>query len=586
MKIHSILLVMILALTACQNSDKDASPANTNPQLPETQIKGQARLLFVDMTSAPNSGWGNNSNKGAAITVWGIGLGKSRGDSYITVGGVKLTADSDYGRWGEAWPTPFWSRVTFWLNDGMHAGNSDITITVNGKTSNPLPFTIREGRILFISASGINGNGSLSSPFNYTQAGGHGIGYVDDMLAGDIYYFRGGNYDKKVNEGNSILWLRHTEAVGTEQQPIAMIAYPGEKPVFTIPTYNTNLNKGIRLSNKYNVFSGFKIDSEWMTADLSGSYHRLIGNDLIGLKNFYGGGTGIVTTGGSGNKILGNAIHGGNSKDRFDHATYFSGCAYEEGSHLGWNYVFNNDFGRGPELAINHQENRCEPDNPQQIIKAHFVFNNIVDCSPQRAVALNVYDLSYDTGEIAPEPTYVYNNLFLNCGTLDTVNTNHIGWAPALIANTAHTRFYNNVLYNTHYLGFQISGGVLSSRFQNNILVMNSSSVLDNDRADIYLQNDAPDKSIVSNNLFFDMGDSAMNTQHIDTQTNMMEQDPLFVNPDQLDFSLQADSPAFDAGTSDLLFEVPAPDYAPINRDITFLIREGAYDLGLFEYIE
>ncbi len=580
MKNYFYIILVALFLSACSGGDEDASVNSQTPQL-ATSLPAQPRLLFSDMTSAPHSGWSTTEpKKGAAVTVWGYGLGDAKNDSYISVGGVKLNAETDYARWGEAWPTPFWSRITFWLNEQIPNGATDITVTVDGKTSNSLDFTIREGRIFFVSASGVEGNGSLTQPFNYTQAQGT-TDFIGQMQAGDIYYFRNGTYDSVVNGGNSVIWIRDSEPSGSESQPISMIAYPGEKPKFYVATYNVNFNKAVQFSNQYMVFSGFQIDSEWMAASLSGSYHRFVGNDLLGMKAKYGSGTATITTGGSGNKILGNAIHGGRSKDRFDHATYFSGCADVVGNHLGWNYVYDNDFGRGPELSINHQEDRCAPDT--QILKAHFIFNNIVDCSPQRAVAINVYDLSYDAGEPEPEPTFVYNNLFMNCGTLDKSNTDNIGWAPTIIANTGHTRFYNNVLYNSEYMGFQTSSNILSTEFRNNIVVMNSSSPLDG-RDDLFVNDNSPDKSNISNNLFFDKGNSVTKATDIDTNLNMVGLDPLFENPTLLDFRLQAGSPAIDSGASDLLFDVAPPDYAPVNRDIIYSIREGAYDMGIYEY--
>lgn len=557
------------------------SPTGSQTPQPTAFVPGQPTLLFSDMVSAPNSGWdGAASGKGAAITVWGYGLGAAKGDSYVTVGGVKLTDAADYATWGEAWPTPFWSRITFWLNDQMAMGATDITVTVDGKTSNPLRFTIREGRIFFVSASGATGDGSISQPFDYAQASGT-TDFVGKMQTGDIYYFRSGTYDRIVNGGNSVIWIRDSEPSGSESRPISMIAYPGEKPTFHVATYNVNFNRAVQFSNQYMVFSGFRIDAEWTAASLSGSYHRFVGNDLLGMKAKYGAGTATITTGGSGNKILGNAIHGGRSKDRFDHATYFSGCADIVGNHLGWNYVYDNDFGRGPELSINHQEDRCAPGT--QILKAHFVFNNIVDCSPQRAVAINVYDLSYDAGEPEPEPTFIYNNLFMNCGTLDLSDTNNIGWAPAIVANTGHTRFYNNVLYNSAYLGFQASSNILSTEFRNNIVVMNSAVPLDG-RAHLYVSDGSSGRSNISNNLFFDMGNSVTDADGIDTTVNTVGLDPLFENPSNVDFRLRTGSPAINAGANDLLFDVAPPDYAPVSRDIIFATREGAYDLGPYEH--
>ncbi len=286
---------------------------------------------------------------------------------------------------------------------------------------------------------------------------------------------------------------------------------------------------------------------------------------------------------GNGNIILGNAFHGGNSKDRFDHATYFSGCAPDVGNHLGWNYVYDNDFGRGPELSVNHQQNRCAPNT--EILKAHFIFNNIVDCGPQRAIAINIYDLSYDTGEPEPEPTYFYNNIILNCGTLDLSDTNNIGWVPTLIANSGHARFYNNVLYNSEYMGFQNSAATLSTEFKNNIIVMNSTSPLADDRDHLYINDDNPSNSNISNNLFYDIGNSVTSIDDIDTNTNIINQDPQFANPAAIDFALNPTSPAINAGTNDLLFEVPAPSYAPINRDIKFILRSGQFDIGAYESI-
>jgi len=309
-------------------------------------------------------------------------------------------------------------------------------------------------------------------------------------------------------------------------------------------------------------------------------YHKLVGNDITGLKNFYGAGTGIISTQGNGNRILGNAIHGGNSKNRFDHATYFSGCAPVKGNHLGWNYVYDNDFGRGPELSINHQQNRCEPD--VEILKSHYVFNNIVDCSPQRAVALNVYDLSYDSGEEPPEPTYVYNNLILNCGTLDTENTQHIGWAPALLGRT-YVHIFNNVIYNAQYTGYQ-SGEVIESSFKNNIIVMDSSDPLDG-RDHRYIRDNSDGVAQIENNLFFDKGNGKISALQIDESKNLVGADPLFSNPEGGDFTLQQESPAIDSGANDVDLAAMhnPPQYAPLNRDMKLVLRYN-FDIGAFEY--
>ena len=538
-------------------------------------------LLFLDLPSAPNHGWSaTEPNKGAAITIWGHNLGSVRGNSYVSVGNYKLKADSDYASWGDSWPTPYWQKITFWLNDNIPQGPQAITVTIDGKVSNPLDFTVREGRIFYISPSGNAGDGSYDSPFLYTQAGGS-AGYVSNMLPGDVYYFRTGVYNTKANGGASVLWIRDTEPSGTAASPIALIAYPGENPVISVETYSVNFKSGFQMNNQYMVISGFRFDSEYVAVNLSGDYLRLVGNELVGVKSKYGAGTGIVNTAGNGEVILGNSIHSGNSKDRFDHGSYFSGCSPVEGNRLGWNYYYNLDFGRGPLISINHQQDRCIPG--VEIIKSHFIFGNIVDCSAQRATALNVYDLSYDLGEPEPEPTYVYNNLFVNCGTLDLSNQSNVGYAPALKANSGHARFYNNVIYNSEYIGFKVSNKVLSTYFQNNIIVMNSSSPLDG-RDDKYVDDQSPASSVIRDNLFYDKGNSTTDASGIDAVLNIIGEDPKFNDPVNGNFTLSSSSPAINLGSNNLIFEVSPPAYAPIDRDITFMPRIGLIDLGAYEY--
>ena len=539
-------------------------------------------LLFSDIESGPNSGWSaGEPGKGAAVTIWGSGFESNRGASFVTVNGTALTANVDYAVWGEYWPTEHFQKITFWLNDAVINGSGEITVTVDGVESNPLPFTVRAGTIHFITASNDGGDGSLDDPFDVDNASSD---WIDDMAPGDLYYFRDATiYDGEYNGGNSCIWIRRSETSGTAALPIALLAFPGEKPVFEIPTFSTNFNNALRLSNNYMVYAGFTIDSEWLGASIAGDFHRFIGNDVVGLKDFYGAGTGIVTTGdnnahtGDGNKILGNAIHGGNSQNRFDHAIYLSGCADNGGGEVGWNHFYDNDFGRGPIISINHQGNRCEP---SQVLDAHFVFNNIVDCSVQRATAINVFDLSFDTGEPEPEPTYVYNNVFISCGTFDGAD-NNVGYAPAIVHNAAgRARFYNNTLYDAGYVGFRIRG-VDDSQVKNNIIHMSADFA--GPTGNRYMSIDNEPVVSLSNNLYFGLGNYTTCADCALDQNNIDNLDPLFMDAGMLDFNLQPGSPAIDVGTDDLLFEVAPPSYAPVERDLNFTLRSSTPTLGTYD---
>ncbi len=540
-------------------------------------------LLFSDMKNAPKTGWSvSEPDKGASITLWGRDLGDVRGNSYVSVNGVKLTHESDYAVWGAYWPTPFYQKITFWLNSQMRDGAGEIRVTVNGKTSNALPFRIREGRIFFVSNE-TNGDGSLENPFKNSELTKWGV-LQFGLKEGDILYYRGKSYTEAQYGANSFIRINDPDNKLnlSEDKPFSLIAYPGERPHIT---YGDNAyGAAFKSQIKYSVFSGFEVETEYTSIGMS-HWGRVIGNDLVGLVKTSNSGTAIVTTSGNGNKIFGNAIHGGRSGWRLDHGTYFSGCADIEGNYLGWNYVYDNDFGRGPELSVNHQEDRCAPNT--QILKSHFIFSNIVDCMPQRATVINVYDLSYDPGEEEPEPIFIYNNIFANCGTLDFNDTDNVGWAPASITQPSrgHSRFYNNTFYNMHYVGFQVGSGELSSYFRNNIMVMNSSGVLADSRAHQYVINGNRGKSntVISDNLFYDIGANTMNLADLDTATNVEGQNPLFVNPSDFDFNLKKESPAINAGVNDLIFEVQAPAFAPVSKDIFGRERSGKYDLGAVE---
>ncbi len=613
MKKVILLILLLITMIGCLKKDvpkvEDVRVPIEKPANPQTYIKGSPVIAYSDIESGPNKGWSKaEPNKGVAVTIWGRNLGQNRGNNYVSVGGVKLTNDSDYANWGEFFPTPFWQRITFWLNNKMTNGNTTITVTINGLESNPLPFTIRDGNIYFVDQNITMGDGDHDTPFNYERS--LQFEKFQTLNEGDTVYYRGGTYERMPifsngDKAGSLLWFGGSDSFkhkdGTKEKPIAFLAYPGEKPLFSIPAMNGYGLNGVGLANDYLVLSGFSIDVPYNAVGIGGNYIRVIGNDLIGMKGAYGNGSAQVVTGGSGAKILGNGIHGGRSKSRFDHAVYFSGAPIEEGSHLGWNYIYDNDFGRGPEIAVNHQGDRV----PEKMnVKSHFVFSNIVDANPQRATFINIFDLSYDEGDpVDPEPIFVYNNIFINGGTLDTVNSYDIGWATAISITRDHSRFYNNTIYNTAYQGIGVGRGVeghFSTNIQNNALIMNSNVKVDRDEHFYLTDTSYPNTAKITNNLFYDTGHGNIrdyipwaknNPRGFDKELNISNENPLFKNEvsdkvELLDFSPIKNSPLIDSGINKLDNIDMLPDYAPITRDIFFRDRKGNFDIGAVEYYE
>jgi len=281
-------------------------------------------IFFSDLISAPKNGWDSSEpNKGAIVTIWGRNFGTQRGDSYVTVNGTELTTNSDYK---DAWaktnnPVPFLQTITFQLNSSMSNGDGTISVSVNNKTSNTIPFRINTiGSIYFIDVNASGGTGTLSDPWSNLRD------FIEEMQPGDVGYFREGLYNKKYNGGKSNIWVRKSETWGTAQDPIGFIGYPNEVAMFDSWTTGnkSNFNKSV-IIEAYHMTIAKLATRAFARGIQVGRYGRIIGNDAIGVQEKIGG-AGIIHTGSDGVKILGNAVHGGRSKNRLDHSIYIDGC--------------------------------------------------------------------------------------------------------------------------------------------------------------------------------------------------------------------------------------------------------------------
>lgn len=484
-------------------------------------------IAFSDLIMAPSSGWSDlEPSKGAAVTIWGRNFGSVRGSSYITVNGTSLTADSDYPveePWGQSnKPVPFLQSISFFLNSSIADGAGEISVTVDGKTSNSVPFRVDTGNIYFIDVNAAgSGSGTLGDPWqNLTN-------FVDSMQPGDIGYFRGGLYDTKADGGKSNIWVRNSRTPGTALKPIGFVAYPGEVPMFDSFTNgnSSNFNKSIKIDVPYVTLSKLATNG-WGNAIQIQSYSRVIGCDLEGAKMFTGG-TGIIVSGGNGSKMLGNAVHGARSENRLDHSVYFSGCSSIEGSELGYSYSYDNSFDRGPHFVVNHQENRCSSD---VYLKSHSIHHNLIDCTNFKSRGIGIYDQSWDDGEAnEPEPTYVYNNVLNACGN---------GGYGAMYHQNGHAVFQNNTLINSQGVGLDIYGGQrLSTIAVNNIFIQSDSS-------EEYISNPC---EIEDSNIYYGGQNSSISGSAI----NIILADPeVTLNMNPFLFELSSTSPAIGNGSS------------------------------------
>src|SRR5215472_534809 len=165
------------------------------------------QIIFSDLQSGPNGGGANN--KGAIVTIYGFGFGATRGTSSITIGGV--SADN-YPLWSD-------TKVSFQLGTAAVTGN--IVIKVGGLSSNAMPFTVRPGKIYFVSPSGADTNaGTFAAPWHST------VKAKNTAAAGDIIYLLNGVNETGLDSSSSNATLALAKS-GTASLPIAIVAYPG-----------------------------------------------------------------------------------------------------------------------------------------------------------------------------------------------------------------------------------------------------------------------------------------------------------------------------------------------------------------------
>ncbi|KKQ31192.1 MAG: hypothetical protein US47_C0001G0426 [Candidatus Moranbacteria bacterium GW2011_GWE1_37_24] len=534
-------------------------------------------LLFSDLTDAPVSGWEGSPTKGAAISIWGRNLGTERGSSYVTIGGVNLTNDSDYAEWGATTnPTTAsgQQRITF---------NTEISITTADGTSETIPFYTRNtGNIYFVSTTGNDSNDGLSVASAWTTFGKA----RETVVAGDVVYFKSGiwtAYDHGSTWANAVLYFRTTSGVsnhnnGTLNNSIAFSSYPGEVAQMC---NGNNADGGNATSGFYRhgdsvqdrleywTLSKFKVVAwhygfKWSNIDLTYDNNlRIIGWDAtttiprtdINTPESIGGQ--IMSQNGDQDDIyiLGNYMHhsGLSSEEDEDNFGYKVQSIYISGFNGQYSniHIGHNDF------AHNSGNLQVYAHNSSDIIDDIYIYDNWFHDGGTTGMVLNGGDGLTEYSFITT--AYVYNNIF----------SNNLSYAAKLTDGSTGSHggtfyFYNNTCYNNSdaeiFSPNPAALYVVNNIFQTSALVYFSYSPGDDSG------------NFGSHNLFYGSVGAIPSWS-----TNNIIINPLFTSPSTNDFTLQSTSPAINAGTT--LASVPN-DFLGVSRP-----QGISYDIGAFEYV-
>jgi hypothetical protein len=594
-------------------------------------------VLFSDLTDAPTSGWEGSAIKGAAVSIYGRNFGSSRGSSYITVGGVSLTNDSDYAEWG-ATENPSvrlgMKRITFYLNssiptDGIYP-NSEITITTSDGTSNALKFHTRAlgaSHIYFFDDT--NGNDLTCNGLYSTNLGSGNCPkktpgwYRANAVAGDIGYFRNTSTYQTVDDDG--LYARaHMQMRGvgrfnngSEGLSISVVSYPGEEAYWYAPNTGTpdaadNFTKNVEMQwadIRYWNFAKLKwyfYDFAWgMDPSSSVNNMRFVGMDVSSYGDWQGSAWNMCSGGGlSGTDAktsgqlswLGNWIHDlgpGSAPTHYRHyPIYLNGYGQTDYVYYGYN-----EFGPLPNTMIDDEHGGSRAfdiygHTAADVVDHVYIFNNYAHHMTRQPMAIG-------NGDGAPNflrNIYFYNNIIgsLSADAGETTISMGAGYSDQTLANL---KFYNNTFDSrnqTHEFLWDQCDPALA--FKNNIIVADLNGDAEHFTT-LYNFYGCPTtistRFTGSNNAWYGnlIHDGIHGGGLLNETSVLTNNDPKFTNSTPSTFSdyiLQETSPVIDGGI-DLSADIPEETIAGmfrvgLNKDFYAAERGNVYDIGAFEY--
>ncbi len=552
-------------------------------------VMAAPKLNFTDFVSGPSDGIGDDLGSGMIVTLWGNDLGASQGTSTLTIGGV---APAHIYYWKNAdgalpgAPSDMYSghkmqEIAFSIPASLTNALHDIQVTVNGESSNTLPFTVRAGNIYHIKTTGNDstGDGSWSNPWrtldNVLAVNGkmgigdtvysHGVGSINGLKLGGSGHFGG-------SAGNPIAWTAYPDTHVVIQGATGI-----HQAVVDNWWYSNNHNEYIDISKIAVGCIGNNPDSPIGFSAIP--WGRIVGVEITG-PNVYGGYGGTISGGAGvpqGGKYLGIYVH-------------------NYGYDTGWDFVDDYHLWTSPNpdpydgIAGIDCTNCTTIDRFQHLfyVSCRDVDNGGGQCEGYEVgwwytkdnwilQGLHVYDMAAGTGWVGT--ISVHDNIVIGQvgGSIDVSTTDD---------NNANLEIYNNVIINPEGNGYRISstghgttkiynntvyGQTIPSHIVGNNIDYSNNIIVDTHGVD-YFAGAAPASN--SNNLYYTTQAATVPTWS-DADVGRVTTNPLFVDAATNNLNLQVGSSAIDAGRNvgwsrDLL-SVPRPQGAN-------------YDIGAYEY--
>lgn len=477
------------------------------------------RIFYSDLESGPNTGGQNN--RGAFVTIYGKGFGNERGASTVSIGGQHA---DNYPIWSD-------TKIAFQLGTSARSGEIVVHVPERGN-SNGIPFTVRPGKIYFVSPKGgLLGRGSYTSPWRSIAKA------ADSLGPGDIAYVMNGVVESKEDNYDAAVSI---SSAGSPGKPKALVAYPGASPVIGNAGgpdigIRTPEIEGGPFSNW--VIAGFTLRGHYLALELvSVSNWRIVAND-ISCPNGTGSTACVEVSRSMYVKVLGNHIHdvGRFGASKLYHSLYFS----TDSNHIeaGWNVIAKNHSCRGIQFFSGPNGPNTGFNQYDLVVHDNIIHDQVCD------------GINFATIDPSKGPVLAYNNIIYRVGLGPDPPDSEANYACINSPGTTNrgspgsgtAEWFNNTLYDCGARGGRISGAFNVSegsphvRLRNNIVYLKSS--------ENYLEYWTRSSLVSgSNNLWFGSG---RGPSQFDSNVNA---DPRFANLSTFDFHLQAGSPAVHTG--------------------------------------